>query len=395
MRPLCLILGAGIFAVFCVQAQSVVQPDAKYLDRTKPKLPEIGWPYLVGKPGNKMLTRDEVVFPVAGGFEVLKADFHAHTIYSDGQVTPEVRVWEAWRDGLDLIAITDHHEFLDLAIPQDRQRANGKVRDLARQLNILLPVSSELTTIHSGKPPHNDYIVSLIEDEQALNTNVFASFKAARDQNGVIIWAHPGPDWSKYAEELHAMGWLDGIELRNTQTAAGSGTGYVNNASFYTHVLDWCLKKNLAIITSSDAHWPIDHMIDRSRGERRDMTLLLVRSHNLDGVREAIRSRRTVAYFGGMLWGAEQWVKSIADSAFEVRLLRGIAGTGMRSDALEIENRSSFAFETRVSLLNGIGSVRAEIYRMAPLSRTTIPVILNTEKQDAEKGDASGLQARF
>lgn len=44
------------------------------------------------------------------GFHVLKCDFHTHTIFSDGRVWPTMRVDEAWKDGLDAIAITDHIE---------------------------------------------------------------------------------------------------------------------------------------------------------------------------------------------------------------------------------------------------------------------------------------------
>src|SRR5262245_29797158 len=101
-----------------VLGQQAAKPDGKYFDTTKPNIPFIDWPYLVGEPGTKAHIRDDVSFPDVEGFQVLKADFHSHTIYSDGQVTPEVRVWEAWRDGLDLIAIADHHEMLQIAVPQ-------------------------------------------------------------------------------------------------------------------------------------------------------------------------------------------------------------------------------------------------------------------------------------
>ena len=55
--------------------------------------------------------RHEIVIPDVNGYKVLKADLHIHTIYSDADVTPELRVKEAWFDGLDIIAITDHIEY--------------------------------------------------------------------------------------------------------------------------------------------------------------------------------------------------------------------------------------------------------------------------------------------
>ena len=55
--------------------------------------------------------RTEIIIPQVNGKNVYKADLHIHTIYSDGDVTPDMRVLEAWHDGLDIIAITDHMEY--------------------------------------------------------------------------------------------------------------------------------------------------------------------------------------------------------------------------------------------------------------------------------------------
>ena len=43
--------------------------------------------------------------------KTLKCDFHIHTVFSDGKVWPDIRVAEAWQEGLDAIAITDHIEY--------------------------------------------------------------------------------------------------------------------------------------------------------------------------------------------------------------------------------------------------------------------------------------------
>ena len=54
--------------------------------------------------------RTEIILPQVKGFNCYKADLHVHTSYSDGAVTPAGRVNEAWFDGLDILAITDHLE---------------------------------------------------------------------------------------------------------------------------------------------------------------------------------------------------------------------------------------------------------------------------------------------
>ena len=59
---------------------------------------------------NRPTERREIILPTIDGYTLYKADFHTHTIYSDGDVTPRQRVREAWYDGLDIVAITDHLE---------------------------------------------------------------------------------------------------------------------------------------------------------------------------------------------------------------------------------------------------------------------------------------------
>ena len=73
----------------------------------------------------------------------------------------------------------------------------------------------------------------------------------------------------------------------------GKGIGYHRGEPFFANVMDWCLEDDLAVIAVSDAHWPIDQMVDRSRGERRDMTLVLAGSRSEKEIREAIKARRT------------------------------------------------------------------------------------------------------
>ncbi len=55
--------------------------------------------------------RMEMNIPGFDNYQTLKCDFHNHTIFSDGDVWPVTRVQEAWTEGLDAIAITDHIEY--------------------------------------------------------------------------------------------------------------------------------------------------------------------------------------------------------------------------------------------------------------------------------------------
>lgn len=58
----------------------------------------------------RVKARKEIRLPKIDGYNLLKCDFHIHTIFSDGIVWPTLRVQEAWEEGLDAIAITDHIE---------------------------------------------------------------------------------------------------------------------------------------------------------------------------------------------------------------------------------------------------------------------------------------------
>lgn len=59
---------------------------------------------------DRSAVRTNLVLPQVDGLNCYTADLHVHTNFSDGNLTPEERVKEAWIDGLDILAITDHIE---------------------------------------------------------------------------------------------------------------------------------------------------------------------------------------------------------------------------------------------------------------------------------------------
>ncbi len=334
-----------------------------------------GWPYV---PGHKGLSRQEVVFPRVRGLQVVKADLHIHTIYSDGQVLPETRVWEAWRDGLDLMVITDHPEYLELALPQDRGRAYGRALPLARALGLMLVRGAELTTLSGPRytEEDSDHVVAFVQDESPFYGDFDTAVRSARDQGAVIIWAHPGPRWVRDAKRLLELGWLDGIELRNGGQRGGEGIGYHRGEPVFTQVMDWCLEHDLAVIASSDAHWPIDQMVDRSRGERREMTLILAESRDEKSIREAIKARRTLAYFGEMIWGREEWLRALAESALAFRLTPSVQHNRKRH-YLSVANDSSFPFRMKIFRAEEEESPGHREFRIAEIGQTVAPIRVN------------------
>jgi len=49
-----------------------------------------------------------LTYPDIDGFLTLKTDLHQHTVFSDGNVWPTIRVQEALRENLDAISLTEH-----------------------------------------------------------------------------------------------------------------------------------------------------------------------------------------------------------------------------------------------------------------------------------------------
>ncbi len=303
-----------------------------------------GWPYKLSAPP---VSRSEVVFPDVRGFRAVKSDFHIHTIYSDGQVTPETRVIEAWRDGFDALAITDHSEYHRIALPEKKGRSYGDALGLAKQFGLTLIRSAEVSTVGAiPRPARNtDFVVAFLTDELALHVEFSSAMKAARQQGAINIWAHPGPKWDPRARRFLEEGWLHGIELRNTVVSENRGNGQkeVRGFWFWPQVMDWANEHKLAVIASSDAHWPIDLMT-----RQRDMTLVLAQSASPAHIREAISVRRTIACFGEMLWGPAEWVEA-ATKEWLVFEATPESTTGVRPRrALKVRNRSSLPFALRL-----------------------------------------------
>ena len=54
---------------------------------------------------------EEINFPGTAYRHTLVSDLHTHSVFSDGHVWPNIRVEEALRNGLDVLAITEHLEY--------------------------------------------------------------------------------------------------------------------------------------------------------------------------------------------------------------------------------------------------------------------------------------------
>ena len=328
------------------------------------------------KTGVRRMSRTELRFPRLGDFEVVTGDFHIHTLYSEGTVMPSVRLYEAWTEGLDVVAITDHVEFLRTAMPEKKGRAFEEVGELAKALDLVLIRGAEVSTVYSAERElmsqvtarkNTDFIVLFVKDENALFAPFDVAMERARQQGCVNIWAHPGRDWRPIPQRFLDMGWLHGIELRNTGGAAGTEVDEVSGRRLYPQVAEWARDKKLAIIASSDVHSPAQ--FEREPGQPRDYTLLLVRERSPEGVREAILAQRTMTWFEGVLWGSAENLALLAGEALTVESIN-VAG---KLQGLRVRNRCSFPFEVKFPQDQGALRLSGRTSSLPPMGTAIFP----------------------
>lgn len=306
--------------------------------------------------------------PDLPGYRTLKGDFHIHTVFSDGQVWPTVRVSEAWRDGLDVFSLTDHVDYHPHSqdVKVDAARSYALARGLAEQLGLILIPGLEITKTLPHGPAHFNAL--FVTDPNALNVpDLHDALKRARAQDAFVFWNHPEwrvpkPQWFAPIAAAHQEKLFQGMEL-------------VNGPSFYAGAYPWVEEKSLTILSNSDVHEP---MPPRSVGGIRPITLLFVRTADAAGVREALLARRTAAWAGGEVWGAEEHLRGLWQGAVKLENpeLRGRPGS---SPILRVRNASAIPFyfrvrqapswlrlETTAIPAEGTSLLRPEISREAP-----------------------------
>ena len=269
-------------------------------------------------------TRDkDLDIPDLDNYQTLKCDFHIHTVFSDGLVWPTVRVDEAYAEGLDAIALTEHIEYRPHKqdIQADHNRSYELIKQYAKDKDVILIKGSEIT--RDMAPGHHNAIY--INDSEPLDTpDYMNAFKAAKAQQ------------------------------------------------------QWCLDKKLTMIGNSDIHQPIQTDIDFSKGEHRTMTLVFAKERSAEGIREALNNRRTAVFVGEKIIGEEAWLKELFKSAVKVEKVN----RGKNSVQLVVYNNSDLTFYLKKGEHDPNLTYFRE-YKIAPKCKHTISVRL---KEPATSG---------
>jgi 3',5'-nucleoside bisphosphate phosphatase len=255
--------------------------------------------------------RKEINIPNIPGYLTLKCDFHMHTIFSDGEVWPTIRVHEAWRDGLDVISITDHlnykWSFLKDYVKSDDGNAPYNTAKLtADRLGITLIKGTE---INRGMPPGHFNVLFATDINQLNDDDFFKALEVAKSQGAFIQWNHPGfgqkipVEWFEVHDRLYKQGLLHGIEVYNKKT-------------FFPFAVDWANDKKLTITSGSDEHKLID--LTYEKDSHRPITLVFAKENTVESIREAMFAGRTAAYFENQMYGHTEHLTQLFNASVSV-----------------------------------------------------------------------------
>ena len=322
-------------------------------------------PYTVKlNKGNKAAQRTEIILPQVKGFNCYKGDFHIHTMYSDGNVTPAARVSEAWLDGLDILAITDHYEyrkgeknFLKVIAPYSE---NGEPIPY-QSVKDFKAVKADFNAIHAeaaaqmekSKYPmllikgcemarnaqsHGHFNCLFLKDANGLyDEDMSVAFRRVHAQGGIVIHNHPGwrretTDKTEFHEKVYGEGLIDGVEI-------------MNGAEFYPKAIDRAIKHNLFVTACTDIHFTTADTYGRF-GAHRNMTIIFAKDNSLESLREALEAKRTLAYSYGVLAGREELLKKFVTACLDMEF---IANDYKNRPLYKLTNNSSVEFCYRVN----------------------------------------------
>ncbi|TLF45570.1 Sb-PDE family phosphodiesterase [Maribacter aurantiacus] len=281
-----------------------------------------------------------LTFPDIPNYITVKTDLHMHTVFSDGNVWPNIRVQEALRDNLDVISLTEHLEYQphseDIPHP-DRNRSYEIALQEAKDHDLLIVHGSEIT--RSAPMGHNNAV--FIEDANPiLQEKAENAFKEANKQGAYVFWNHPAwyaqspkgtPIMSDFQKSLVEKGQLHGIEV-------------INSLDYAEESLALALEYNLTIMGTSDVHGLIDWDYTE-KGNHRPITLVFAKEKTLPSIKEALFAGRTVAIYNDLLVGREAYLVPLIQNSVKVNSVKYIKDSYVLEVVLENLSSSDLIFE--------------------------------------------------
>lgn len=298
--------------------------------------------------GYVRLSRREIFLPTVNGYNPYKADLHMHSTLTDGVVNIKGRMEEAWSDGLDILAATEHMSIRPVAdkegqaTPESaklkRSKAATKAVEsatkIAEEFGLLVIPGVELTGDAKTQGHFNALFTT--DNNVLYDYDAMQAIRNARQQGALIMHNHPGwrhstLEMTDFEKATYAEGLIDGIEL-------------MNGAYFYPGAFETAKKHNLFMTSNTDIHATTAQQY-RENGHLRNMTIIFAKECTLESIREALEAHRTLCYSFGTIGGKESLLKEFFEASITVKKLS--VDRKKKSQRVMITNTTSLPYTLR------------------------------------------------
>ena len=279
-----------------------------------------------------------IQFPNVPGYLTLKCDFHQHTVFSDGNVYPEIRVQEAAKDSLDAISLTEHLEYQphkeDIPHP-DRNRSYELALKHSKSANVMIIRGSEITR---SMPPGHSNAIFIKDANKLLIKDSVEVFREANRQGAFVFWNHP--NWT--AQRKDGIARLTELHKKYIAENLLHGIEVVNEFSYSDEALQIALDNNLTIMGASDIHGLIDWDYKVPEGGHRPITLVFAKERTPEAIKEGLFNRRTVVWFDNTLIGRAEHLNPLIKASIVVEKASYIGSSSIAE--VSIKNNSDAEF---------------------------------------------------
>ncbi|NDV16317.1 PHP domain-containing protein [Muricauda sp. TY007] len=284
-----------------------------------------------------------LVFPDVPGYKTLKTDLHQHTVFSDGNVWPNIRVMEALRDNLDVISLTEHLEYqphaADILHP-NRNRSYEIALNEAKDHDLLIVHGSEITR---QAPMGHSNAIFIADANKLLKDEAEESFAEAKKQDAFVFWNHPA--W--YAQSPSGNPVLSDFQKVRIKKGELHGIEVINTVDYSEESLALALENNLTIMGTSDIHGLIDWDYVE-KGHDRPITLVFAKERSIESLKEALFAGRTVAVFNSLLVGKEENLVPLLNASLKFENAKYINNTSILEITLKNVTSSDLIFENQM-----------------------------------------------
>lgn len=382
-------------------------------------------------PADEVYAKARIVFPDIPGYLTITSDLHTHSVFSDGHVWPNVRVAEAEREGLDVLAITEHLEWQphlsDIPHP-DRNRAYDIAIEAASGGSVMVLPGAEITReLPAGHinaifikdanqlMPPDDYEYDQQSVDQVLQQYPDSSndsedskyyllkglwpvdnaLAEVRKQGGFAFWNHPSwssqapggiPAVSEHHKRWFKQGLVHGIEIAN-------GKHY--SPESFQLALDY----GLTMIGTSDVHELIDWDYPPSLNQHRPVTLIFSKTREPESLKQALMQGRTVVWHRDSLLGRKDFLEPLLQASLKVENAHYKDGTkilemrlrNVSSVTIGLENISEYGDQTHAGTVRVPALGFIDVQLATPKKEKRLDWLVRVSNAFAEPGVAVDL----